>query len=173
MLGSRAEVGNALHRSRARADNGDAFIGQPAEIALRVAAGIVVVPAAGVEGMTLEASDAGDAGQLGPVERPVGHGHKLSPDGVTPVGMNNPAPARVVPAHCAHPGLEAGVCVQVVVAGDGLAVFKDLRRVRVFVFRDVVQLFEQRQIAVRLDVAHGAWIAIPIPGCRRSRRLSQ
>ena len=52
-------------------------------------------------------------------------------------------------------------------AGDGLAVFKDLRRVRVFVFRDVVQLFEQRQIAVRLDIAHGTGIAVPIPGAAK------
>jgi len=32
---------------------------------------------------------------------------------------------------------------------------------------DIVELFEQRQIAVRLDVAHGAGIAVPIPGAAK------
>ena len=133
------------------------------QVPLGVATGIVVVPAAGVEGMALEGGDAWDTRQLWPIERSVGHGHELGSDGVTPVGVNNPASARVVPAHLAHPGLEAGVLVQVVVAGDGLAVFEDLGCVRIFVFRDVVQLLEQRQVAIRLDVAHGAGVAVPIP----------
>src|SRR5580700_4999558 len=49
-------------------------------------------------------------------------------------------------------------------AGDGAAVLEDLRRKRVLVLGDVVQLFEQRQVAVALHVAHRARIAVPVPG---------
>ena len=48
-------------------------------------------------------------------------------------------------------------------AGDGLGVLEDLGSERVLVLRHVCQLFEQRQVAVRLDVAHRARVAIPIP----------
>ncbi len=42
--------------------------------------------------------------------------------------------------------------------------FVDLRRERVLLLRHVAEFFEQRQIAVRLDVALRAGIAVPVPG---------
>ena len=45
-----------------------------------------------------------------------------------------------------------------------VAVLEDFRRERIFVLGDVAQLFEQRQVAVGFHVAHGAGIAVPVPG---------
>ena len=92
--------------------------------------------------MPLEPRDPRDAGQLRSIERSVGHGDKLGADPVPSVGLNQPAAAVVIPAHRLHPGLEACVRVEVVVTGDGLAMRKDLRRERVFVFGDIVQLLQ-------------------------------
>ncbi len=49
---------------------------RPVEVPVAVAAGVVVVPAAGVERVALERLDAGDAGQLRPVQRAVGHARR-------------------------------------------------------------------------------------------------
>src|SRR5205085_3481414 len=65
--------------------------------------------------------------------------------------------------HARDFGLEARVGVEVVVLGDGLAVGEDLRGVRVLLCRHVADLFEQREIDVRLDVAHRAGVAVPVP----------
>ena len=64
---------------------------------------------------------------------------------------------------CRHFGLEAGVAVEIEVLADAAAVSEDLGSTRVFFDRDVAGLFEQRQIDVALDIAGGAWIAIPVP----------
>ena len=70
----------------------------------------------------------------------------------------------VVPAQLGHFGLEAGVAVEVELLADGAAVLQDLRRAAVLLLRDVADLLEQRQVDVRLDVAGGAGIAVPVPG---------
>ncbi len=54
VLGSLAEVRDALHGGRAGADDADALVLQPREVAVAVAAGVAVVPAAGVERVALE-----------------------------------------------------------------------------------------------------------------------
>ena len=41
---------------------------------------------------------------------------------------------------------------------------KDLRPAAVLLFGDVLELFEQRQVDVRLDVARHARVTVPIPG---------
>ena len=56
------------------------------------------------------------------------------------------------------------VVVELVVPGDALRVLEDLGRVGVLLLRDVAELLEQRQVAVALDVALGAGIAVPVPG---------
>ncbi len=76
---------------------------------------------------------------------------------------HDPAPVGVVPAHLGDLGLEARVAVQVEVAADRLAVGEDLGRLRVLLLRDVADLLEQRQVDVRLDVAGGAGVAVPVP----------
>jgi hypothetical protein len=50
------------------------------------------------------------------------------------------------------------------VVSDRLAVGQDLRCAGVLLGRDAAELLEQRQIDVRLDVAHRAGVAVPVPG---------
>ncbi len=47
--------------------------------------------------------------------------------------------------------------------GDRPAVGEDLTGARVLLLRDVAEFFEERQVDVRLDVAHRSGVAIPVP----------
>jgi len=69
-LAGLGEMRDALHRRGAGADDGDPLVAELRERrAQGIAAGVVIVPAAGVEGMALEGLDARYAGQLGHVQR--------------------------------------------------------------------------------------------------------
>ncbi len=130
------QVRDALHRGGAGADDADALVGELLhERTAGVAAGVVVVPPAGVEGVPAEALDAGDAGQLRPVQRPGPDGDELGADLVAAVGADDPARRVVVPAQLGDPGREAGVVVEPEVPGDALAVLEDLGRLGVLLRR--------------------------------------
>ena len=62
---------DTLHRRGTRPDDANPLVGQPVETAIRPAAGIVIIPAAGVEGVALEVSNAWNARQFRTVQRPV------------------------------------------------------------------------------------------------------
>src|SRR5206468_2363559 len=66
---------------------------------------------------------------------------------------------------------EAGVVVEAEVTGDRPAVLEDLGCERVLVLGDVAELLEQREVHVRLHVAHGAGIAVPVPRAADVARL--
>ncbi len=164
LVGAFAEVGDALHRCGARADDPDALAGESDEPSARSATGVVVVPPAGVERASLEVIDAFDPRQLGSVQRAVRHHHELRRHLVALAGRHNPTSLVIVPLHRRDLGLEAGVAVQVVALADRSAVGEDLRSVDILLAGYVVEFFEQREIHVRLDVAHCAWVTIPVPG---------
>ena len=65
LLGRLAEVGNDLHRRGAGADDADGLVAEPGQAPARIAAGVVVVPPAGVERMAREGLDAGMPGSFG------------------------------------------------------------------------------------------------------------
>ena len=114
--------------------------------------------------MAFERSDARYARQLRPVQRTVRHAHVLRFEAVAAIGGYDPARRRFVPAQFGDLRLEQHVAIQIVVLGDAPAVRENLRRLRVFLGRDVARFFEQRQIDVRLGIARRAGIAVPIPG---------
>ena len=66
---------NTLYRRGTGADDGHSLIVQPIEAAVRIAAGIGIVPAAGMKGMTLELINATNCWQLGSIQGPVGMHH--------------------------------------------------------------------------------------------------
>ncbi len=66
--------------------------------------------------------------------------------------------------HARDLGLEAGVAIEVEELADRPAVSQDLGRPRVLLLRDITDLFQQRQVDVRLDVTHRTRVAIPVPG---------
>ena len=92
-----------------------------------VAAGVVVVPAAGVERVALEVLDAGDAGELRHVQRAGAHGDELRGELVAAVGADDPARAVVVPLEVGDLGVEQRVVVEAELLPDALAVLEDLR----------------------------------------------
>ena len=130
---------------------------------MRIAAGVVVVPPARVERVSLELVDPGDAGQLRPVQRAAGHADETRPHRVAAVRPHDPPSVAVVPAHLGDFRLEARIAVEIEVATDRLAVGEDLGGLGVLLPGDVADLLEQRQVDVRLDVAGGAGIAVPVP----------
>ena len=59
-----AEMGHRLHRGGAGADDTDDLVVETGQAAILVAAGIGIVPPAGVKGVTLEVLDPWNARQL-------------------------------------------------------------------------------------------------------------
>src|SRR3978361_100003 len=106
-----AEMRHALDRGGTRADDGDALVGKPVQVAVGVATGIAVIPPAGVEAMALVAVDAGDARQLRPVPRPVGQNYKAFFHAVVAVSRDQPSTIVFHPAQLADFGLEAGQAI--------------------------------------------------------------
>src|SRR5271154_1262649 len=164
MLRVPAQVRHALHGSRAGADNGDALVGELVQISVGIAARVAVVPAAGVESMAFVALDAGNAGQLRPVQRPVGHDDEARAHAVAAVGRDDPAAFVLAPGDRLDRRLKARVAIEIELLTDAPRVREDFRRERVLLLRDVAGLLEQRQINVRLDIALRAGIAVPVPG---------
>ena len=70
-----------------------------------------------------------------------------------------------------HPGVEQGVVHEVEAVGERLEVVQDLLAEGVAPGGDVVELLEHRQVDVRLDVAHHARVAVPVPGAPDAARL--
>ena len=104
------------------------------------AAGVVVVPATGVERVAFEVLDPWYRWQLRPVERPVRHRDRARAHLVVAVGRNDPARCGVVPTHLGHFGLKAGVLVEIVVLPMRAAVPRISGAGGVFFLRDVAVL---------------------------------
>ncbi|EHJ60873.1 hypothetical protein NSU_2033 [Novosphingobium pentaromativorans US6-1] len=162
--GAFGEAGDRLDRGGAGADDGDLLVGQLVHQLARTAAGIAIVPARGVERVTLELLYAGDAGQLGLVHDPARDRDEAGLDPVATIGGDQPAVFSIVPAQFVDQGLEQGVGVKVVMPGDPLAVLENLGCLGVLLGRDVTGLFKERHVDVRFDVAGRAGIAVPVPG---------
>ena len=67
--------------------------------------------------------------------------------------------------------MEQPIVSQGVAIGDGLEVAEDLSTQGVTLARDVVEFLEHGHVDVRLDVAHDAGIAVPVPGTPHAPRL--
>ena len=159
------EVRNALNGRGAGADDADALVGEPGHRrAERIAAGIGVVPAAGVEGMPGERLDARDAGQLGNMQRTGAEADELRGEDVAAVGADDPTRPAGVPGQVFDLGVEQGVVVEAEMPADAPAVRQDLRRMRVLLGRPMAGLLEQRHVDHRRRVALRAGIAVPVPG---------
>ncbi len=156
----RGEVRHTLDRRCPGSDDADTLVRQ----VLQLLAGVVVVPAAGVEHVTAKRLDAGNPGQLRLLKVSVGHGYEPRPHRVAAVRGDDPAGLHCVPTNFVHLRLQARIAVQVVVLCDSLAVREDFRALGVLFGGDVAKFFEQRHIHVRLDVAGDARIAVPVPG---------
>ena len=164
VLGCLAEKRHALDGAGTGADHRDPLVAQPVKVPVGPAAGVVVVPSAGVERVALEVADAGDAGEFRPVEGPVGHGHEPGSQSVAPVGGDDPPGGVFVPGHTGDFRLEHHPVVEPVVLAETPAVVEDLPGVRVFLLGDVADFFEERQVDVGLDVALGSRVPVPVPG---------
>ena len=105
-----------------------------------------------------------DGRQLQEVEDPDGQHVVAARELVAAVGADPPAGGAVVPLRSGHPGVEEGVGHEVEPVGDRLQVQPDLLAGGVALGRDVVELLQHREVDVRLDVAHHARVAVPVPG---------
>ena len=128
------------------------------------AAGVLVVPPRRVERAPGEVLHARDGGQLHEVEDPDGEDVPAAADLVAAVGADPPPGRVLVPFGAGHPGVEQGIGYEVEPVGDRLEVAPDLLAECVAPGGDVVELLEHRHVDVRLDVAHHARVAVPVPG---------
>src|SRR5262249_30827093 len=132
LLSRGGHMRNALHGSRAGADYRGPLVCEPVHRrAVRAAAGVGVVPAAGVERMAAEGRDAWDAGQLGDVQRAGPDGDEGGRELVAAVCPHDPRAAPAVPLEISDLGVEQRALVQPVALGDPVAVRAYLWCVRV------------------------------------------
>ena len=114
--------------------------------------------------MAGEGLDAGDARQL---RLPVVTGGQDDEPGaqfVAAVGREDPSRRRFVEASVGDAGVEQRSAIQVEGPTEGLAVGEDLRLEHVLHGGDRADLFEERQVDVRLHVARSTRVAVPVPG---------
>src|SRR6266849_1364023 len=88
---------------------------------------------------------------------------------VATVGGDMPHLRGIVPDGGGNGRLEDGKLVQVVFAGDRLAVSEDLGTPGVMIPGHVVELVEQRQVVISHNVASNTRVAIPVPGAAHVR----
>ena len=156
---------HALDRRGACADDRDALvrelIQQPA---VRPAASILVVPAAGMKGVAPEGFYARNARQFGDMQRSNPQAHEARCESVASICLDHPARVRVIPVEILDLGVKQRVRVKTELAADALAMSQDFRRVGIFLGRPMAGFLKERHIDHRRGVALCAWVTIPIPG---------
>ncbi len=163
-LGSPGQLRHDLHSGSSGADDADTLVGQLIHRFVWSSAGVVVVPPTGVEGLALESIDPGYPGKLGFVQDSSCQHEKAGREPVATAGRHLPAQRILAPRSTGDVGLEERSRVQVERTSQQPAVLEDLRRAGVALGWHIARLFEKRQVDVGLDVAHAAWVAIPVPG---------
>src|SRR5260370_7480993 len=113
MLRGLAHVCQALDRGRSGADDRYTLVGELVQITGGVAAGVVVVAAAGVKGVPLEGIDSGEAGQLGPIQGTVRHDYVTRAQPVVAIGGDDPSAFAFVPPEFLHLVLEPPAALNV------------------------------------------------------------
>ena len=159
------DIGHHLYRGRAGADHGHTLVRQPGHrFAFGRAAGIAIVPPAGVEALAFEQLDPGQAGQLGDMQRAGAHADIFGGERVPAIGSHDPQLARLVPCEVGHLRVEQRIVVEVVLPTDIAAMVADFGGMRVFLARHVPGFLEQRHVDHACGVALRARVAIPVPG---------
>ena len=164
LLGRFGQRRQALDARGTGADQRHRLVLQVLERGLGATAGVGVVPARRVEGVAGEVLHAADGRQLHEVEDAGGQHVPAARDGVAAVGVDQPARLLLTPFGAGHPGVKERVVDQVEVLGHRLEVPADLLAEGVALARDVPDLLEHGHVDVRLDVAHDAGVAVPVPG---------
>src|SRR5687767_12415858 len=107
MLGGGTDMWDALDRRCSSTDDGNTLLGQPVQVSARVAARVLVIPAARMKRVSLELVDARDVGQPRTVQR-AGRGDDESGlHRIVSVGADDPATDLAVPLQRRHVRLEA------------------------------------------------------------------
>src|SRR5580704_10491731 len=123
---------HALDGGRARADDADALVAELGERRTeRIAARVVVIPAAGVKGMALEILDAGNSRKLRHMQRSRAQTDELRGEFVAAIGADDPPLGGIFPFDVGHFGVEERVVVKTEFLSDALAMFEDLWRMRI------------------------------------------
>ena len=124
---------HALHGGGAGTDDADALVGKLVHARARgITAGVIVIPAAGVERMPLEGLDAGNAREFRHVQRTRAHADELRREGIAAVGGDDPARVRFIPCQIGDLCMEQRVVIEPVLLSDAPAMRENFRRVRVF-----------------------------------------
>ena len=131
--------------------------------AIRVPAGVLIVPPAGVKVVTGEGLDAGNTGQLRPVQGPRSHGDETCANLVAAIGRNDPSRNRVIPGELRDLGRKQRIVVESKVGSHPFGVGKNFRCKHVFGRRHMPGLFQQWKINHRRGVTHRTRISVPVP----------
>ena len=158
-------MGHALYRRGASADDGHALVPKLLQgRAEGIAPGVVVIPAAGVEGMALKTLDARDTRQLRHVQGPRPHAQIFCCEAISPVGLDLPNRAVLEPLEILHFRVKQGVIVEIILTPDALALGQNLGGVGILLRGPVARFLQQRHVDHGRRIALGPGVAIPVPG---------
>ena len=116
-----------------------------------------------MERITLKRLHTVNACQFRRRQNAVGQDDKFSPHGISSIRGDSPASRVLIPLGFLYRGVKKTLIVEAEFFCHFLAVFHDLEARREFHGRDIFHFFQQREIAIRFDVASNARITIPIP----------
>src|ERR1700730_1486198 len=133
------------------------------QVTVRITAGVGIIPAAGMERMSLEGLDPGDSRQLRVVQRAVADKREPALDRVLTVRADDPPARFLIPAKLSHARLEHGVPIQIVLLGDGLGMRPYLLGLGILPGRHVAGFLEKRHVEEGVHIAPAARVAFPIP----------
>ena len=171
MLGGLRQRRDALNSRGPGSHECDDLVLEAGQGGIRPAARVPVVPPCRVERGPSEFVHARNRGQLQEVQDPGRQDVPPAVELIATVGADPPATTVLAPLGLGHPGVEQGVRHEVEFVGDRLEVVEDLRAGGIAPRRNVAQLLEHRDVDVRLDVAHHARVAVPVPGASHAARL--
>ena len=172
LLGRPGDLGHHLDGGGAGADDADPLVGQPVHRLGGAAAGVARSPS----GWCGRPCPRSPRCRGCPAAWPCAGCPRPTPGS----GSTSRSPRLVVTcqrrASSSHSapvdvGLEEGVGVEVEGAGQQLGVLEDLGGAGVALGRHEAGLLEEREVDVRLDVAHAARVAVPVPGATEVARL--
>src|SRR5581483_4987136 len=154
-----ADFGDDLDGARAGADDADDLVLEFGEVRARV----FVVPSRGVERMAPERLHPLYLRELGLGEGAVGADYEAGAHMVAAVGFEMPHPLGFVPYGGSDGGLEDGEFVEVVAAGDRLAVGENFGAAGIVMPGHIGHLIQKRQVVVRDHIASDPGVAVPVP----------
>ena len=167
LFGALTKRRNTLNRRCSSANNSHRLVSKLIQATFVAAAGVLIIPATRMKGVPFKLVRSRNTRQSWAVCGAGAKAHIPCLHCVTAIGGDDPERFRFIPSELSNPGLKHSIFIKVKVFANTLGVLLNLWCKREAQLGDVACLFKERQIAVRLNIALGPGISIPVPGAAK------